>query len=73
MLMDLIRSVAIFGSHNRSQSSSDFFPTDVACAAYLEKARWNGYGFVVADRSGGGRTVPLRKSSWRLALPRVPP
>ena len=23
--------------------------------------------------SGGGRAVPLRKSSWRLALPQVPP
>ena len=37
--------MAIFGSHNRSQSSSDFSPDDAACAAYLEKTRWSG-GFI---------------------------
>ena len=48
------------------------FPDDAACAGYLEKARWSD-GFCLPPLSGGGRAVPLRKSSWRLALPQVPP
>ena len=48
--------MAIFGSHNRSQS---FSADDAACAAYLEKTRWSG-GFICPPLSGGGRAVPLR-------------
>ena len=46
-------SVAIFGSHNRCQSSSDFSLTDAACAGYLEKARWSD-GFVCPHCQAAG-------------------
>ena len=63
--------VAIFGSHNRSQTSSDFFPTTgPAPPTWRMLAGATG---LFAPLSGGGRAVPLRKSSWRLALPQVPP
>ena len=64
-------SVAIFGSHNRSQSSSDFSLTMRPVPATWR--RLAGATVRLPPLSGGGRAVPLRKSSWRLALPQVQP
>ena len=36
------------------------FPDDAACAAYLEKARWDG-GFVCPHCREWRRTIPLRQ------------
>ena len=63
-------SVAIFGSHNRCQSSSDFSLTNAACAGYLEKARWSdgfvcphGEPFRFANRPGVLRCRKCRRDT----------
>ena len=64
-------SVAIFGSHNRSQSSSDFSLTMRPVPATWRRLAGATGSFAPIVRRRESR--PLRKSSWRLALPQVPP